>query len=133
RCETTPRTRLRRCGVTAVSFFFQAEAGIRDFHVTGVQTCALPILFLQPLLPTQYQVAPVCETITRALLIATDVHTQHSASEHHHFKVQSGHIQHDHHDDNHQCQYCTVYAILVLPSYRDIKHVLDRVQVLIIC
>src|SRR5690606_40563424 len=25
-------------------FFFQAEAGIRDFHVTGVQTCALPIL-----------------------------------------------------------------------------------------
>src|SRR5436309_7849583 len=24
-------------------FFFQAEDGIRDFHVTGVQTCALPI------------------------------------------------------------------------------------------
>src|SRR5690606_40946512 len=24
-------------------FFFQAEAGIRGFHVTGVQTCALPI------------------------------------------------------------------------------------------
>src|SRR5690606_40292473 len=27
-------------------FFFQAEDGIRDFHVTGVQTCALPILVL---------------------------------------------------------------------------------------
>src|SRR5690606_40310732 len=26
------------------AFFFQAEDGIRDFHVTGVQTCALPIL-----------------------------------------------------------------------------------------
>src|SRR5690606_41028061 len=26
-----------------VVFFFQAEDGIRDFHVTGVQTCALPI------------------------------------------------------------------------------------------
>src|SRR5690606_40598077 len=25
------------------SFFFQAEDGIRVFHVTGVQTCALPI------------------------------------------------------------------------------------------
>src|SRR5690606_39685099 len=25
------------------SFFFQAEDGIRFFHVTGVQTCALPI------------------------------------------------------------------------------------------
>src|SRR5690606_39988104 len=24
-------------------FFFQAQDGIRDFHVTGVQTCALPI------------------------------------------------------------------------------------------
>src|SRR5690606_41096646 len=26
-------------------FFFQAEDGIRDFHVTGVQTFALPISF----------------------------------------------------------------------------------------
>src|SRR5690606_40696460 len=28
------------------TFFFQAEDGIRDFHVTGVQTCALPIWLL---------------------------------------------------------------------------------------
>src|SRR5439155_8532019 len=27
----------------ATLFFFQAEDGIRDGHVTGVQTCALPI------------------------------------------------------------------------------------------
>ena len=27
-------------------FFFQAEDGIRDYKVTGVQTCALPILDL---------------------------------------------------------------------------------------
>src|SRR5690349_10923546 len=26
-----------------VGFFFQAEDGIRDLYVTGVQTCALPI------------------------------------------------------------------------------------------
>src|SRR5688500_19068045 len=26
-----------------LSFFFQAEDGIRDYKVTGVQTCALPI------------------------------------------------------------------------------------------
>src|SRR3989454_7245232 len=26
-------------------FFFQAEDGIRDYKVTGVQTCALPIWF----------------------------------------------------------------------------------------
>src|SRR2546422_5858655 len=30
-------------GVYAVFFFFQAEDGIRDVAVTGVQTCALPI------------------------------------------------------------------------------------------
>src|SRR5690606_39602860 len=31
----------RRC--MSYLFFFQAEDGIRVFHVTGVQTCALPI------------------------------------------------------------------------------------------
>src|SRR2546422_10519932 len=29
----------------AILFFFQAEDGIRDVAVTGVQTCALPIWF----------------------------------------------------------------------------------------
>src|SRR5437762_3051135 len=30
----------------ALIFFFQAEDGIRDTSVTGVQTCALPIFFV---------------------------------------------------------------------------------------
>src|SRR2546430_13558091 len=30
--------------MTAIICFFQAEDGIRDLTVTGVQTCALPIL-----------------------------------------------------------------------------------------
>src|SRR5256885_14095877 len=29
-------------------FFFQAEDGIRDYKVTGVQTCALPICIVYP-------------------------------------------------------------------------------------
>src|SRR3712207_8349050 len=29
--------------ITIIFFFFQAEDGIRDIGVTGVQTCALPI------------------------------------------------------------------------------------------
>src|SRR2546429_3266338 len=37
-------------------FFFQAEDGIRDVAVTGVQTCALPIL-LKRLDPGQYRPA----------------------------------------------------------------------------
>src|SRR5690349_23971421 len=32
--------------MSVVRFFFQAEDGIRDLYVTGVQTCALPILDL---------------------------------------------------------------------------------------
>src|SRR5690606_40680529 len=36
-------------------FFFQAEDGIRDFHVTGVQTCALPISLLLGLRETRIE------------------------------------------------------------------------------
>src|SRR2546427_9335228 len=32
----------------SVCVFFQAEDGIRDLTVTGVQTCALPIYYLGP-------------------------------------------------------------------------------------
>src|SRR5256885_15569895 len=34
---------LYRCLIIVLFFFFQAEDGIRDYKVTGVQTCALPI------------------------------------------------------------------------------------------
>src|SRR2546422_2084263 len=34
---------MQTCGVGHCFFFFQAEDGIRDVAVTGVQTCALPI------------------------------------------------------------------------------------------
>src|SRR5256885_16468237 len=37
------RSALRDAHMTSL-FFFQAEDGIRDYKVTGVQTCALPIL-----------------------------------------------------------------------------------------
>src|SRR3712207_7134768 len=33
----------RTCDLSFLFFFFQAEDGIRDIGVTGVQTCALPI------------------------------------------------------------------------------------------
>src|SRR5256885_8029990 len=43
-----PRIRLLRVGWGhGVFFVFQAEDGIRDYKVTGVQTCALPIYFAQ--------------------------------------------------------------------------------------
>src|SRR5688572_32196875 len=36
-------------------FFFQAEDGIRDLTVTGVQTCALPILNIPHQYPEEYK------------------------------------------------------------------------------
>src|ERR1022692_410976 len=44
-------------------FFFQAEDGIRDYKVTGVQTCALPIYSLQPDL-SRHSVSPARQVIT---------------------------------------------------------------------
>src|SRR2546430_7534023 len=41
-CRLTGVTK-RSCLCCVVFFFFQAEDGIRDLTVTGVQTCALPI------------------------------------------------------------------------------------------
>src|ERR1022692_2210520 len=40
-------TRMEAAASGHVSFFFQAEDGIRDYKVTGVQTCALPIYWSQ--------------------------------------------------------------------------------------
>src|SRR2546426_11998341 len=52
-------------------FFFQAEDGIRDYKVTGVQTCALPI-FVQvdrgkwPARRWRYRLRFVCPTLSAA-------------------------------------------------------------------
>src|SRR5690349_21921550 len=45
-------------------FFFQAEDGIRDLYVTGVQTCALPISYGDP-------------TATRTIALAGGSHSEH--------------------------------------------------------
>lgn len=107
-------------------------------------------VFLQPLLPAQFQIAPVCETITRALYQAdaTVQHShshglahQHASSDHNSKPIDaahqlqshhaSGHGDH-HHDVNHQCQYCTVFGNLVLPPELHVKEVLVRIQVRLI-
>src|SRR3712207_7908142 len=59
-----------------VSFFFQAEDGIRDIGVTGVQTCALPILRLteavvsRELLLRELAAVVAQETGARSVLVA---------------------------------------------------------------
>src|SRR5256885_10239538 len=48
--------------VVYLFFFFQAEDGIRDYKVTGVQTCALPILSPDGWLPDRISIG----VLTRA-------------------------------------------------------------------
>ena len=97
-------------------------------------------VFLQIVLPMQYQIAPVCETISRALLLKPVEHLSSHAEKHstHHHQMQAQHelssqpAEHNHHDASHQCQYCTVYGNLVLPPDLELKAVLDRIQVRLI-
>src|SRR2546429_1000595 len=59
----------------ALFFFFQAEDGIRDVAVTGVQTCALPIYFLAAAAIGLVQAADADE----ALRIAASINSDHAS------------------------------------------------------
>src|SRR5437870_10475581 len=53
-----------------LTFFFQAEDGIRDGHVTGVQTCALPILTVELEVPSATTAAGLADTVETLALTA---------------------------------------------------------------
>src|SRR5690606_41185239 len=46
-------------------FFFQAEDGIRGFHVTGVQTCALPIYDFNEVLKTDMNLVLLSDMLVK--------------------------------------------------------------------
>src|SRR5690606_40954781 len=56
------------------NFFFQAEDGIRDFHVTGVQTCALPICQTEESV-TEEEVRTIIAEATTAGVLETEEHS----------------------------------------------------------
>ncbi|MBP7900341.1 MAG: DUF2946 family protein, partial [Acinetobacter sp.] len=51
------------------------------------------------------------------------------AQQHAQLQAHAAHSDHNHHDVNHQCQYCTVFGNLVLPPELQVKEVLVRIQV----
>ena len=102
-------------------------------------------VYLQPLLPEQYHIAPVCMSITHNLLSisahhqhvqAASLHSSHAEHRDHHLNFLDGyklyHHDADHNEHNHQCQYCTVYGDLVMPPVFGVTEVFDRVQVRLI-
>src|SRR5256885_9975748 len=54
-----PLTVWLRLHIRNLFFFFQAEDGIRDYKVTGVQTCALPILIASSFSPAAASTLPI--------------------------------------------------------------------------
>src|SRR5690606_40009851 len=60
-------------------FFFQAEDGIRDFHVTGVQTCALPISMIS--LAASVPTAPIVPSLCRMIKMVRSFGTSDRSEE----------------------------------------------------
>ncbi len=93
-------------------------------------TIALQIaVFLQPLLPEEYQISPACETV---LLLSTQIKQKlhlHSEqvlhTDHHSLHLDQpqadSHSDQHHHDLNHQCPFCFFYGHLVAPPTLGIK------------
>src|SRR5690625_6269523 len=65
---------------TSFVFFFQAEDGIRDGHVTGVQTCALPISCPCPIELCEVVHAPHAPSSSAKLLFWTRISTTSQSS-----------------------------------------------------
>jgi hypothetical protein len=86
-------------------------------------------VYLRPLLPENYQIAPVCLSMTHNLLSPEKhqhVHENYHDLVHH---LTHGHEHHDHSGHNHQCQYCTVYGDVVLPFDFGLREIVDKIQV----
>src|SRR5437868_11054648 len=58
-------------------FFFQAEDGIRDRNVTGVQTCALPILVHAGTCVNQKPIVKKGQHVKRGQVVADGPNTDH--------------------------------------------------------
>src|SRR5690349_24053703 len=71
-------------------FFFQAEDGIRDLYVTGVQTCALPIstFTVRMLMPALSRRLREWTVVAAALLIAGFAYTDRKST-----RLNSSHVE----------------------------------------
>src|SRR6478736_8538978 len=55
--------------ITSLFFFFQAEDGIRDLTVTGVQTCALPISLAEAMVSDVLHALRRSERIDKVIVV----------------------------------------------------------------
>src|SRR5256885_3921433 len=87
--------RMILCSIgTLLFFFFQAEDGIRDYKVTGVQTCALPILLATAMLEIIPASFKLLEKDAPFLILAGYLIThffEHTVTPHFHFGEETHH------------------------------------------
>src|SRR6266498_4363839 len=69
-------------GLCLCFFFFQAEDGIRDADVTGVQTCALPILAARKVSEAVQTAVRAATSLTCSLGVSTSKVVAKIASDH---------------------------------------------------
>ncbi|MHA3082270.1 DUF2946 family protein [Acinetobacter sp. ANC 5383] len=97
-------------------------------------------VFLQALLPENFQISPVCATVSDALALtnhsnATQMDMSMADMSHMQGMHMSSHAsvydKHQH-DPNHECLYCKVYGHMVAFLDLEIKEVFERLQVRLI-
>src|SRR5207249_9102256 len=72
---------------TRDNFFFQAEDGIRDRNVTGVQTCALPIYRQSKDVSDDWRFAIAYNAALQAATAALAAAGYRASRENHHYRV----------------------------------------------
>ena len=107
---------------------------MRATFILAISAMFLQIaVFIQPLLPANLQISPVCETISESFSQSTAEQHMSMASMQNmtsmdHMKMPAS----SHHNDKHECIFCSVYGHLVAFLDFDIKEILDRVQIRLI-
>ena len=86
-------------------------------------------VYIQPLLPEKFHIAPVCMSITHNLLSAEQHYHAHESYHDLVHHLNDLHHHDDHNNHNHQCQYCTVYADLVIPFDLGVNEVFEHIQI----
>ncbi|MFW1950372.1 DUF2946 domain-containing protein [Acinetobacter beijerinckii] len=90
-------------------------------------------VFLQPLLPEQYQIARVCQSVAE-IQQKTDKHHAHLIKHNVIAEIKQtvkSNMEHQH-DVHHHCMFCAVYSHLISNLDSDLPEIFARIQVRLI-
>lgn len=111
-------------------------SGLRTALVLALMAMFLQVaVFLQPLLPEEFQISPVCVTIAELTLqVKSSTHqslhhsTADTSQSHDLLQMQHSTSKHQHQLDHH-CIFCTVYGHLLPHLNTEIKETFERLNI----